>query len=174
MRTPESCLFRQPAVPANPSGDAFCGLVQELTGAVDPAVSQVDRFTCEHCCAGPEPSRNRLNDYFASHLYRLALALGTRGGVDGCDADKVTSLIEFAGNQLPVVNIENPDPLAYVPSYSRNCFYLGKPIDGLDSQSFAGDSQNRSYRCRHELIDETTLRECESCRYYDQIGRAHV
>jgi hypothetical protein len=177
-RSPDTCPHRLPPTGASDDGRATCAVVRRLTGAVDPVVSQVDLHTCTHCCDGVEPDESHLNYFFASHLYRLVLSLGARGGVEGCDADQLMRLQEFAGSQLEVVEVKNPDPFVYVPDHTRPCFHLGEPLangDGPPADGRPDAGPDPWHRCRHELIQRTTLRGCRTCRYYDpqlQVGRA--
>ncbi|HAV64321.1 MAG TPA: hypothetical protein DCY13_18385 [Verrucomicrobiales bacterium] len=170
-RSPDSCPYRRLLTGREGVAGSGCELLGQLLRTGRDTDLQVDDAVCRDCCEQSPPTPERLNHAVASQLYVRAFSIGARGGTPGCDADRVTHLIEFAREFIPVVEVRDPDPWTYVPPFDRPCFHLGEPTPPESADAADGFT----HRCRHELLRVTNAEQCLHCRYYDprlKVGNA--
>ncbi len=96
------CRYRKPATDALDGDLAVCGLLQELTGALDPQLCTVASDACRACCSWFPPSPRDLNPVIGSLLYNISTRIVDQGGVPGCDAHCAAGLNELAMQNIPV------------------------------------------------------------------------
>src|SRR5690348_1001850 len=92
-REVDDCCFRGPLPGEGPSEAARCGLLAQVTGAVDETLFRVRRDACEACCRSFPPSAEELNPVVASLAYELSSRIVQLGGVPGCDLQRAEALL---------------------------------------------------------------------------------
>jgi hypothetical protein len=105
------CPYRKPAADSADGDLAVCGLLQELTGALDQQLCIVRADACRACCSWFPPSPRDLNPVVASLLYNLSARILDQGGVPGCDSHRAAEL-----NELAIQNIRAEDDCVAVSS----------------------------------------------------------
>jgi hypothetical protein len=92
-RQVDDCCFRGPSPGEEPSEAARCGLLAQVTGAVDETFFRVRRDACEACCRSFPPSAEEMNPVVASLAYELSSRIVQLGGVPGCDHQRADALM---------------------------------------------------------------------------------
>ena len=100
-RQVEECRFRGPSPTEGPSDVARCGLLAQVTGAVDETLFGVRRDACEACCSSFPPSAEEMNPVLASLAYQVATHIIELGGVPGCDLQRAKALMARALEDIP-------------------------------------------------------------------------